>query len=211
MSNLKISQMTTAASLQAGAVVPIVQSGQNFKALASLFVGATGAAGATGPAGATGAAGPAGSFGNFYNNGPITNVFVGMTQQVPFPDTAFANGISIVTTTIADDTIEFANAGRYLITVQFQIKTVDASARDIAFAWYEGATKLSEYATKINGDPTGSGSYVNLSFSYQTDQLTAGDKLRLIWVNSDADLSLTAFTYAGITSKAVNMFITQLS
>ena len=204
--------MTTAASLQAGAVVPIVQNGANFKALASLFVGATGAAGATGPAGATGAAGPvAGSFGNFYNDGPITNVFVGMTQPVPFPDTAFANGISIVTTTTADDTIEFANAGRYLITVQFQIKTVDASARDIAFAWYEGGTKLSEYATKINGDPTGSGSYVNLSFSYQTDQLTAGDKLQLSWVNSDADVSLTAYTYSTFTSKAVNMFITQLS
>jgi len=53
MSTIKISQMTTAASINPGAVVPIVQGGANFKVDASLLSGA----GATGPQGVSGAQG----------------------------------------------------------------------------------------------------------------------------------------------------------
>lgn len=65
MSSIKISQMTTAASLDPTAVVPIVQSGLNYKIAASLLTGngATGATGVSGTIGYTGATGLSGTAG----------------------------------------------------------------------------------------------------------------------------------------------------
>lgn len=201
-STIKISELSSLASVSDTTVFPAVDSGSTKKTTAlaiKTYIGGnagpsgpqgpSGAEGPTGPQGIEGPTGPSGPalpgyYGSFYSTSTQTAIGGTGTQAMIFDQTYEANGVSINNTQIV-----VANTGTYNLQFSSVFNKVGSNAENIDIWLKKNGNDVNWTNTVITLSGNNARSVASWNFVLS---LEANDALELYWWTNDATVEMLA-------------------
>lgn len=198
MANVKITDLTAAATPLAGTeLFETVQGGSSKKVAASAIGNSANAL-------------PYASLvGRAYISANSTTDQTGSVSAataVKLENTSFGAGISITNDGGGNPTrITFAVAGTYMLAPSIQFKNVDSSNHDATVWFRKNGTDIANSATITNVPKAADGGATFFQVVVY-EQVTAGQYIEIMWLPEDADVTLD-FTAAGAIAPAIPSII----
>jgi hypothetical protein len=198
MANVKITDLTAAATPLAGTeLFETVQGGSSKKVAASDIGNSATAVPFLSLAGRAYLS----AFSNTDQTGSIS-----AATAVKLENTSFGAGISITNDGGGNPTrITFAVAGTYMLAPSIQFKNVDSSNHDATVWFRKNGTDIANSATITNVPKAADGGATFFQVVVY-EQVTAGQYIEIMWLPEDADVTLD-FTAAGAIAPAIPSII----
>ena len=144
-------------------------------------------------------------YGSFFSNAsqPIGNA--GVAANVTFSNTVASQQIVVVD----NSKITFRETGFYQMTVDYQVVSTNASAKDVYF-WYATNGNNTANTTRVI-TLTGNNEYKNVTISYNVSVPVANTYVQFRWASTDSAVSLAALAATAFspTSPSVQLDIIQ--
>jgi hypothetical protein len=198
MANVKITDLTAAATPLAGTELFETVQGGSSKKVAAADIGNSATA-----VPFLSLAGRAylSAFSNTDQTGSIS-----AATAVKLENTSFGAGISITNDGGGNPTrITFAVAGTYMLAPSIQFKNVDSSNHDATVWFRKNGTDIANSATITNVPKAADGGATFFQVVVY-EQVTAGQYIEIMWLPEDADVTLD-FTAAGAIAPAIPSII----
>ena len=198
MANVKITDLTAAATPLAGTeLFETVQGGSSKKVAASDIGNSATAVPFLSLAGRAYLS----AFSNTDQTGSIS-----AATAVKLENTSFGAGISITNDGGGNPTrVTFAVAGTYMLAPSIQFKNVDSSNHDATVWFRKNGTDIANSATITNVPKAADGGATFFQVVVY-EQVTAGQYIEIMWLPEDADVTLD-FTAAGAIAPAIPSII----
>jgi hypothetical protein len=198
MANVKITDLTAAATPLAGTeLFETVQGGSSKKVAASDIGNSATAVPFLSLAGR--------AYISAYSNTDQTGS-VSVATAVKIENTDFSAGISIANDGSGNPTrITFAVAGTYALAPSIQFKNVDSSNHDATVWFRKNGTDIANSATITNVPKAADGGATFFQVVVY-EQVTAGQYIEIMWLPEDVDVTLD-FTAAGAIAPAIPSII----
>jgi hypothetical protein len=222
MSNIQITQLPVATSLDGSEEVEVVQSGTSVRTttsdIAGLQAGPTGATGPVGPTGPTGPTGPQGVtgtpgaggalgyYGSFYDTTDQTGPTGASGAAITINSTSGSNGVSIQNSS----EITFANPGTYSLTYSIQFANTDSSEH-YADVWLEfngSAYPNSNTRFSVPKQQGGVPGYIVGTVNFVDTAVTAGDYVELYWKATSNLLKIDEMAASGSVPETPGIIVT---
>lgn len=198
MANVKITDLTAAATPLAGTELFETVQGGSSKKVAAADIGNSATA-----VPFLSLAGRAylSAFSNTDQTGSIS-----AATAVKLENTSFGAGISITNDGGGNPTrITFAVAGTYMLAPSIQFKNVDSNDHDATVWFRKNGTDIANSATIANVPKAADGGATFFQVVVY-EQVTAGQYIEIMWLPEDADVTLD-FTAAGAIAPAIPSII----
>jgi hypothetical protein len=198
MANVKITDLTAAATPLAGTELFETVQGGSSKKVAAADIGNSATA-----VPFLSLAGRAylSAFSNTDQTGSIS-----AATAVKLENTSFGAGISITNDGGGNPTrITFAVAGTYMLAPSIQFKNVDSSNHDATVWFRKNGTDIANSATITNVPKAADGGATFFQVVVY-EQVTAGQYIEIMWLPEDVDVTLD-FTAAGAIAPAIPSII----
>jgi hypothetical protein len=222
MSNVQITQLPVATSLDGSEEVEVVQAGTSARAttlqIAGLQPGPTGPTGAQGPTGATGPTGPQGVtgvtgaggalgyYGSFFDTTDQAGPTGASGAAITINSTAESNGISIQN----GSEITFDHPGTYSLTFSIQFANTDSSEHfaDVWLVFNGTAYPNSNTRFSVLKQQGGTPGYVVGTVSFVETATTAGDYVELYWKATSNLLKIDEIAVSGSVPETPSIILT---
>lgn len=220
MSNVQITQLPVATSLNGTEEVEIVQAGVSVRTTTSDIAGLqAGPTGATGPVGPTGPTGPTGSqgvtgtpgvggalgyYGSFFDTTDQTGSLTAVAINIG--STAEANGVTLSNST----RVNFTNAGTYSITFSIQFTNSDNNIIHTADVWLrKNNSNLADTSSKFDIPGQHSG-VIGATIGTVNFVLTlaANDYIELYWIVDSTQVKIDTIAATGSIPRTPGVILT---
>lgn len=222
MSNVQITGLPVATSLDGSEEVEIVQAGVSVRTttndIAGLQAGPTGATGPVGPTGPTGPTGPQGVtgtpgvggalgyYGSFFDTTDQAGPTGASGAAITINSTSGSNGVSIQNSS----EITFANPGTYSLTYSIQFANID-STEHYADVWLEfngSAYPNSNTRFSVPKQQGGVPGYIVGTVNFVDTAVTAGDYVELYWKATSNLVRIDEMAASGSVPETPSVIVT---